>query len=245
MAALTDDPMNRLAKAAARCGIRPRVFLSNHGHMFRGVDLRGRTVIDVGSGLGLTSCYAAARGAKRVVSIEPEAAGSETGALERARSIRAEMSYEHRVEIIAATLADSGVADQFDVVVVNDAINHFDQEACAALARDPAAEEAYRPLFEQLARLTKPGGILIVTDCSNRNFLPDLGLVNPLRRMIDWRLHQPPELWARMFLRFGFRDPRIDWIPLARMGRLGRAIGTWRLVAYFLNSQFRLLLVRE
>ena len=245
MADRADDDLARLAGAAARHGVRPRTFLSNHRHIFRGVDLRGRTVLDVGSGLGLTSCYAAARGAKRVVGIEPEAAGCETGTLERARSIRAEMAYEQRVEIVPATLAESGIEGRFDVVVVNDAINHFDEEACAVLDRNPAARGAYRPLFEHLSRLTKPGGSLILTDCSNRNFLPDIGLINPIRRSINWRIHQPPELWAEMFLRFGFRDPRIDWIPLARMGRLGRAIGTWRWAAYFLNSQFRLLLVRE
>jgi SAM-dependent methyltransferase len=240
-----DDDMERLAAAAARRGIRPRSFLNNHHHIFRGVDLRGKSVLDIGSGIGLASCYAAARGAARVVSIEPEAAGSETGMLDQARSIRAGLSCGRRVEIVAATLDDSGLADRFDVVVVNDAINHFDEEACAALDRDPAARDSYRPCFEQLARLTRPGGTLILTDCSNRNFLPDIGLVNPLRKTINWRLHQPPQLWAELLLGFGFRRPRIDWIPLAGMGRLGRLVGTRRLAAYFLNSQFRLVLIRE
>ena len=199
-------------------------------------------MLDVGSGLGLASLYAVARGAGRVVAIEPEAAGSQDGTLDRARAIRAEMACEDRIEMVAAMLEESGVAGPFDIVVMGNMINHFDPEACAMLDRDPIARDVYRPLFERLATLCRPGGTIIVTDCSNRNFFPDLGVRHPLIRSIDWRIHQPPELWAAMFLRFGFRRPRIDWLPLARMGWLGRLLGTKRLVAYFLNSQFRLVL---
>jgi hypothetical protein len=106
----------------------------------------------------------------------------------------------------------------------------------------PGPREAYRRLFEQLSKLCGPGGIIIVADCSNRNFLKDIGLVNPIMRCINWRIHQPPEVWAKLFLRFGFRDPRIDWIPLARMGWVGRVFGTRGPVAYFINSYFRLVL---
>jgi SAM-dependent methyltransferase len=237
-----DDALSRLVAAVARRGIRPKSFLAYHRNVFRGVSLAGKTVVDVGSGLGLASCYAAARGAVRVVSVEPQADGSPQDALERARSLKREMPFGHRIEIVPARVEESSLSGQFDIVVISNAINHFNEEACAVLHREATAQETYRPLFEQLANLCKTGGTLIVTDCSNRNFFDDIGLVNPVLKTINWRIHQPPEVWARLLSRFGFRHPRTEWMPLTRMGWAGRLLGTRRWVAYLINSHFRLVM---
>ena len=43
--------------------------------LFRGVDLKDKKVLDIGGGYGLFSLYAASRGAKKVICLEPEADG--------------------------------------------------------------------------------------------------------------------------------------------------------------------------
>jgi 2-polyprenyl-3-methyl-5-hydroxy-6-metoxy-1,4-benzoquinol methylase len=63
--------LDRYYDAIARTGRNPgnlRFFVE---YVFEGVDLTGKTVLDVGAGDGRFSCYAAAAGAREVVSLEP------------------------------------------------------------------------------------------------------------------------------------------------------------------------------
>ncbi len=127
------------------------------------------------------------------------------------------------------------------MIVANAANDHFDEEACAQLQRDPQARALYRKFLQRLERLCKPGGQLIIVDCSSRNLFADLRMKNPIMTTIDWRIHQPPRVWAELLTEVGFCRPRIDWLPITRQAGLAPLLSR-RWAAYLLNSVFRLIM---
>jgi SAM-dependent methyltransferase len=237
--------LDEASKLVGRRGIRPHVWLRNNASLFEDVALDGASVIDIGSGAGWASAYAAVAGARRVVSVEPQADGSGSDMLETAAALRRELRLEKIIEIVPKAIEEAGITDKFDIVLVNNAVNHIHEEACAILDRDPEARAVYAPFFQQLADSCVDGGALLVADCTNRNFFGDFGFKSPIVPTIDWRIHQPPEVWARLLESFGFTDPKISWTPLARTGWVGRLFGRNRFAAYFINSHFRLKMTRR
>lgn len=211
--------------------------------LFRGIDLRGARVLDVGGGEGLCSFYAALCGAREVVCLEPEAAGSSariTSLLERIRGALPRLPVRPESKL----LQHFHDAEGFDVVLMNASINHVDEEACIRLHRDAAAREAYGRVFGHMAGLARRGARLVVADCTRYNFFAALGCTNPLFPAIEWQKHQAPGLWARLLQEAGFRRPRVSWRPIYRFGAAGRLLTANRAAAYFLKSMFRLEMER-
>jgi SAM-dependent methyltransferase len=217
--------------------------------LFEAVDLRGAQVLDVGAGIGLLSMYAACAGAAKVVSLEPEGPGSGAGSRPPARQAydeaAAHLGVAARTELVPCTLqAYEHDGDPFDVLLLHASLNHLDEPACMRLQEDAAAREAYRRIFEKLARLGRPGAILIATDCARRNLFGDLHLPNPLAPSIDWRKHQQPQLWAELLTECGFGNARIRWSTPSTLRRAGRLVLSHRAAAYCLRSGFCLTIER-
>jgi SAM-dependent methyltransferase len=207
--------------------------------LFRGIDFSGRRVLDVGGGDGVYSFYAAAMGAREVVCLEPEAAGSIGGELSMFERIRAEMPHLP-VRLERQTIAQFQDAEGFDVVAMIASINHLDEAACERLHKEAPARAAYRQLFAHVASLTRAGGRLIIADCTRHNFFAALGLTNPLCPTIEWEKHQGPALWARLLQQAGFQRPRVSWEPLYRWGPTVQTLLANKWAAWFLKSCFRL-----
>lgn len=214
--------------------------------LFAGIDLEGKTMLDVGCGTGHMGLWAAAHGARRVVGLEPEVEGSSAGMQETFRRTAREVGLEDRVELVTTRLQDYDPgAERFDVVLLAASINHLDEEACIHLHEDEQARQTYREHFRLLARVTAPGGVLVVTDCDRRNLFARLGLRNPLQPTIEWEKHQPPKLWARLLADVGFEDPNVDWWALNTLRSPGQALmGNWP-CAYLTSSVFRLTMRRR
>jgi hypothetical protein len=100
-------------------------------------------------------------------------------------------------------------------------------------------------LFEKLAALSRPGGALIVSDCSRENLFARLGIKNPIARNIEWHKHQTPELWAGMLVGAGFASPRIRWASFNTFRSAGRLLLGNRAAAYCLTSTFCLTMERS
>ena len=149
-------------------------------YLFRGVDLSGKTMLDIGAGEGLYSFYAACMGASKVVSLEPEAAGSSTGMAEVFERT-ASLLEQKQVQFVPQPLQDYEPSDEsFDVLFLHASINHLDEDACTRLHHDPEAQTVYLELFDKLAALAKPGAKLIAADCARRNLFADLKVTNPI-----------------------------------------------------------------
>jgi len=216
-----------------------------HQALFAGITFRDRRVLDVGGGIGACSFWAALAGAREVICLEPEEAGATTGTSKRFNELAHELLLTNtRVETV--TLQDLDVAPEtFDVIVMNNSINHLDEEACIALRTSEAARQRYRDIFERVADMARTQADLVISDCTPNNLFPRLGLRHPISKSIEWHKHQPPVIWAEELTAVGFERPDIRWTSYARLGRLGWRLTANRLAAFVLNGHFILRMKRR
>lgn len=201
-------------------------------------------MLDVGGGDGCLSFYAASSGAKQVVCLEPWGAGVVPGAA-RAFERMTERLRGAGVRHEAMTLQDfEPNRAEYDVVLLHNSINHLDEDACVALLRDAAARDRYGALFRKIARLSRRGATLIVTDCSRHNLYPLLGLKNPFRPTMEWHKHQTPEAWSSLLAEAGFGRRRIRWRSPNPLRSAGRILLGNRVASFLLDAQFCLTMTR-
>jgi SAM-dependent methyltransferase len=206
--------------------------------LFESVSFKNKTVLDIGGGSGIFSFYAACSGAEEVVCLEPEAAGSRSGVLEKFRRTRSRLQLDQvRLEPITFQAYDAGQAN-FDVVLLHNSVNHLDEPACVNLQKDEAAGNVYRSIFSKIYDVCRDGAKLIVCDCSRHNFFAHLKMKNPLAPSIEWHKHQAPEIWARLLREAGFRNPVVDWKAPSVLRSAGERMLGNKVSAYFLTSHF-------
>ncbi len=209
--------------------------------LYRGVDFRGKRVLDVGGGCGRDSFYAACRGASAVVCLEPEAAGSTSAVTDRFRTLSRALGF-YNVILRPETLQTfDAEPESFDVVMLHNSINHLDESACIDLLIDPQAQDRYRVLFTKLFQLATCGANLILCDCSRYNFFAQLHIRNPFARKIEWHKHQSPYVWARLLRQVGFSNTVIRWSSFNSLRRCGQMLLGNQVASYFLRSHFQLI----
>lgn len=254
---MPQDTIQRWADAVAGMGDKPHHWLFYYDYLFRDVDFVGKTVLDIGGGVGRSAYYAAARGASEVVCVEPEADGSHHHMLARAAAIGKRAGLDHIVKFVTKPIQEAKFDQQFDIVMSLNAINHLDEEACINIRHDVEARAKYISLLADVGNLCKDGGTLLITDCSNENLShvvvgslesayrnifrkkERLGwYFNPVARDIEYWKHQSPELWAELLSYAGFKDPVIRWTPDRRSGKFGEKYLTSRFASWCLQSHF-------
>lgn len=203
------------------------------------IDLQGKSVLDIGGGVGLAATYALTRGARRATLLEPEAAGSRNLFTERADIIRAELAFEDCLDIRTATLQDfDGTGSPFDIAILEASINHLDEEAVMSLLNDNAALARYNAIFSKLASLLRPDAHIVISDCARRNFFGDFRLRNPFVPTIEWQKHQQPKTWIKLLRKHGFDNARVHWGVHSTLGLSGRLLLDNAFAFYFLSSYF-------
>jgi SAM-dependent methyltransferase len=214
--------------------------------LFAGVDLEGKTMLDIGCGDGRMGLWAAAHGARRVVGLEPEVDGSRAGMQEAFRRTARQIGLEDTMELVTARLQDYDAGhERFDIVLLAASINHLDEDACTRLHNDEQARQIYREHLRRLAQVAAPGAALIVTDGDRRNLFALLGVRNPLAPTIEWEKHQSPRLWARLLCDVGFEAPTVRWTTFNTLRAPGQALLGNRACAYMLRSEFMLRMRRS
>ncbi|HSW44608.1 MAG TPA: hypothetical protein VLM89_03450, partial [Phycisphaerae bacterium] len=180
-------------------------------------------------------------GAARVVCLEPEAAGSRENVRAVFRSTADALTCP-QAEMQAVTFQDFDPAGgQFDVVMIHQAINHLDEEACILLHKEEEARRKYRKVLMKMAEVAAPGGRVIIVDVGRRNLFGDLGMRCPFARSIEWHKHQSPRLWLELLEEVGFRRRRVQWFSFNRLGRWGRIFLANALGAYVCGTSFCLV----
>lgn len=213
--------------------------------IFKGIDFEDRSVLDIGGGTGLYSFYAALKGARKVVCLEPEAEGGIAGSTNKFNRVR-DLLGCRSVELRQSTLQEMEVGSEtFDIVMLIDSINHLDERACINLLWDTGSKAIYRDLLAKVYALSNTGAKLIVCDCSRYNFFALTKIRNPFAPSIEWHKHQSPKVWSRLLAEVGFVNPRVEWSSFNRLYKWGRLLTGNRLAAYFLTSHFCLTMDKQ
>ncbi len=72
------------------------------------------------------------------------------------------------------------------------------------------AQRTFSNFFKRLSDASNNDATLIISDCKNQNLFYSLGITNPLMKTIEWEKHQPPEVWANIAGKFGYKKVRTD-----------------------------------
>lgn len=205
--------------------------------LFRDISFKDKNILDIGGGAGIYSFYAACMGAKRVVCLEPEFAGSSKGLKEKFSLINSKLGLNN-VYFVPETFQEYEPSDIYDVVISNASINHLNEDSCIKLRESKIAKEEYRNIFRKLSKMTSSGSKLIICDCSNKNLFNLIGLKNPFAPSIEWKKHQSPKVWTDLLEDCGFKRIELRWSSFNRFGRLGNLILGNSVCSYFLTSGF-------
>jgi len=210
--------------------------------VYQGVSLKGKNILEIGCGNGMLSIWAGMCEASSVVALEPLEDGS--GSFNRSRVFTEFNSITEALDIKNANIISQTVQDyqedmKFDVVLSNASINHLDEDSCINLKTCRKSRCNYINILKGIANKMKIGGKLIVIDCSSRNFINDIGLVNPLMKSIEWHKHHTPHVWQEICAEADFLNPVISW-PSGRYLRYLRIYKRPQLFSYFIDSVFRL-----
>ncbi len=208
--------------------------------LFDGVEIADKRILDIGGGSGIYSFYAACAGAREVICLEPEAAGSMSGVTSTFEKIRAQLP-DANVTLDPRTIQEYPTdGEKFDIIFSHASINHLDEDACVTLLYKNESWNSYKTILTAIGGLGNEGAKIIVVDCSRHNFFDTIGLKNPFCPTIEWFKHQNPDVWARLLEEAGFENPQIRWEPLYRFGTIGKFLLGNAAAAYFLKSTFRL-----
>jgi len=217
-------------------------YLHEAAHLFEGVPLEGRTLLEIGSGKGLMTMYAAMQGASHVVSMEPEMIGSRSGMISEQEQRLAKLGIQS-VEFLTADFnAWEPQGRTFDIVMCRAAINHLHASDQHALHHAPTYQ-GYLEVVRRMLRVTAPGGAVLITDACRYAFFTatrNLGIRRPWDRSrtgIDWRHHQNPQTWARIFREAGFSTVDVRY-PLPYRLRKYRGLVDTAAANFFLLGSF-------
>jgi SAM-dependent methyltransferase len=205
--------------------------------IFEDIDFKNKRVLDIGGGFGLISFYAAVKGAKTVVCIEPEADGSTTGANVKFDLLLNDLGV-HNVSILPRTFQEYENDKSFDIIILNNSINHLNEDKCIVLRNSKEAQTEYKSYFDKMYQLSNIDAHIVICDCSNSNFFNDIGVRNPFMPTIEWEKHQSPSFWTELMSQSGFKLDSINWTTFNRTGKVGKFVMGNKYLSYFLQSHF-------
>lgn len=205
--------------------------------IYSGIDFRDKRFLDIGGGAGLHSYYAANKGARKVLCLEPEVEGSSCNMYATARRLQQLLNVDN-VSIEKETLQSYVFREKYDIILMHNSINHLDEPSCINLLKDKQSLDNYRNYFRKIAAVAEKKATVIVCDCSCSNLFALLNLPNPFARTIEWNKHQRPETWSCLLSEVGFTNPRITWRSFNSLGTMGNFFLGNKYAAYLLHSHF-------
>jgi 16S rRNA G966 N2-methylase RsmD len=205
--------------------------------IFAGIDFNNKNFLDIGGGIGLHCFYAASKGARKVLCLEPEADGSDINVNEKFNCICKDLKYDN-VVLTNSKFQSYLFQDRYDIISLYNSVNHLDEQSCVNLLTNKSCYQNYQQIFRKIYNVANKNAIIIICDCSNSNFFAKLGITNPVSPTIEWSKHQSPETWTTLLKEAEFTSTKIRWSSFNRLGSLGRFFLGNRFMAFFLQSHF-------
>ena len=211
--------------------------------LFQDFEIRDKAILEIGSGRGLISLHCALEGARRVVSMEPEMEGSTGGVSEIQRQRANELNLTN-IELLQQDFHDADLEGQtFDAIVMIAVLNHLYETPINA-TKDSDVFARYVAIARRLHSLLNEDGVVIATDAcryclwtqANRFGLPRSLCLT--QKTIDWKIHQQPSVWQRIFREAGFRSCEIQYPVPYRLQRIeplvNNRVVNWALIGGFI-----------
>jgi cyclopropane fatty-acyl-phospholipid synthase-like methyltransferase len=219
----------------------PPAFAHTLANMFTGLDFSGKKVLEIGSGRGLLAIYMGMRGAQ-VLSMEPEMVGATSGVIAQQQARLASLGMRN-VEVVNADFNTWDAAGRrFDVIVSRASINHlYASEHHAEHHKE--TYDAYLEVARRVHSLLAPGGTFVATDACRYAFFSGMrqfGIRRPWRwerSSVDWRHHQNPSTWKKIFRDAGFSSIEVDY-PVPYKLRTLRPVINTATANFFLQGAF-------
>jgi SAM-dependent methyltransferase len=218
----------------------PARYVTRASFIFDGLDLQGKSVLEIGCGKGSLLAWTALQGATFVLGLEPEQDGSRSGSYGTLETVVSSLS-SGTVKISPTRFDEYSFSEPFDIVILYNVINHLDECAVTDLHSNPASYQAYSKIAEKIRAVTAPNGTLILADAARSNLWGDLGRRSPFAKTIEWNKHQNPAVWRRLFEEHGFRMLDLRWSYMYPFGKWSSNF----LLHYVTISHFTMRLRRE
>jgi len=195
-----------------------RNFEYQMGRMFRGIDLSGKNILEVGCGVGYISLFLAITNPDSTIYAmdESEGNGAGTDVIDILKGYVAELGLKN-IEVIKAEFNEWESDRTFDIVTAKNAIHHFPwsesvtKESNAFIFKNDTIHDAYIEIFRKLTTLISPEGHLVFGDVSRANVyrLMPIGIRKKFRT-VNWRTKPSKKEWLYLLEKTGYLD--IEWI---------------------------------
>jgi SAM-dependent methyltransferase len=212
-------------------------WIRQYKHFFRKIELKNKIILDIGSGYGELGFYACANMATSVVCIEPELEGSTPGFQDAFWEIKKKLNYKN-ISLEKSVFQEYRTNMIFDIIIMQNSINHLDEEACISLNSSLLAWNNYKIILNKLYNMTSIGGTIIISDCSRYNFFGNLlKYQNPFSSTIEWHKHQSPKVWSKILKECGFKVQKV-YSGAYRLNKIYLPFFLKNILNYFLASSF-------
>ncbi len=206
-------------------------------YIFEGVNLKTKSLLDLGGGNGIASFFAAhSDNSCRCTIVDPFEDGSNTLMITQYEKLS--KVYGNAVKLHKGYVESLPIDEKFDIILMHNSINHIGEEIIADIVSSQKYWKEFSARLEPIIMRAKKGATIIVADCSNKNFWNDLGIKNPLAPTIEWNLHQPPRVWQKMLENFRCKHLRTNWTSRREFLFLGKFLLANKFLSYFTDSHF-------
>lgn len=175
--------------------------------------------------------------------MEPEFDGSQNDMINGFNKIKSLLGNPQNILHTNKVLEDYDRTNKtFDYILMHNSINHIDEDACITLLENDNSKKKYTQFFTLLREISHPGTILIICDCARSNFYSSINLKNPFAKSIEWEKHQNPSVWSNLLQQSGYKPLSTSWVSFNALGKIGGVFTANKLVSYFTNSHFKLVM---
>lgn len=207
-------------------------------NLFKEINLKNKSILDIGAGARTFSCYMAINGAKKVIGLEPEIEGSRNNYISKFEELKEKLNLKNVFLKPLTFQSFDNDGEKFDLILLHHSINHLNENACINLKKSGESQEIYKEIFDRLYSISEDNADIIIADCSNKNFFSFLRLKNPFAPTIEWHKHQSPKEWIKVLEKVGFKNFKIKWLAPSQLGKIGDFLFGNKICSFFIHSHF-------
>jgi len=216
-----------------------RKFLYHAEEQFSGIDLCGKSVLEIGCGNGLISLWLALlKNTGKIVAIdEYEGIGEDRNNYNNFKKIIKENSLG--IDLMKVDFWKNNFKpDSFDIVVANNALHHMIRTE-KYIFNDTETRNQWVDLFSVIRRILKRDGILVLREVSRFNLWRFL----PLRfRYMDWEIHPTKKEFAYVIRKAGFKNVDLRNVVNYKLRYLSNVLQNNPLYSFLVTPDFYLYL---